>query len=188
VLISEIVDVTLIGEEVLSTLSHALKELVREGGVIIPQAGKILAVPVESEALHRQDRVGVVSGFDVGAFNDFSRFTHFTAQLAQFAYRPLADAAEVFRFDFARPDAVPEARMVEMTATESGTWHAVASWFELALDGERRLSNDPRIAGSHWMQFIHLCDRPRRFERGETLKLAASHNRQFIFYRLDVDS
>jgi len=186
VLVSEIVDVLLLGEGIVRTLAHALRELVGAAARVIPRAGAIHAMLVESEPLHRHDRVGHAAEFDVSAFNEFSRYGYFSAHLRHFAHRPLSRPVEVFRFDFTRPDAAPQQRDVEFRAAESGTCHALVSWFELTLDDRQRVSGDPAAGGAHWMQAVHLWNRPRAVERGETVKVAASHDTRQVYFLTDT--
>lgn len=181
VLLSEIVDVELLGEGVLETLDHALASLVVPGARIIPRGGAVLAMMVESPALYRQDRVQRVTGFDLSGFNQFSRFSRFTADLRHFPHAALSAPVELFRFDFTRPGAESQKRTVEFRATRPGTCHAFVSWFELVLDDERRIDGAPGSGASHWMQLIQPVDHSRPVALGETVAVDASHDRRHIY-------
>lgn len=180
VLISEIVDVELLGENIVGTLDHALAELVADGAAIIPCAGSVHAMMVESEPLYRQDRVGAVAGFDLSAFNEFSRFARFTADIAAFPYTSLSAPMELFRFDFTRRGIRSESRLVKFLALRPGVHHGLVLWFELALDKARNVSAAPR-SPSHWKQSVYLFDNPRPIKAGDSVSVTASHDRRHVY-------
>jgi type II protein arginine methyltransferase len=187
VLVSEIVDTELIGEGICATLNHALRELVDPGAAIIPRAGSIRAMLVESAALHRQDRVARAAGFDLGAFNEFARYNFAALDLRHFAHRAISGAIEIFRFDFTRPNFRHEAKSVAIPVATRGTCHALLTWFELELDEERRLSSGPDSGGEswHWQQAVYLFDAPRLVEPGDAIRVAASHDTQHVRFLLE---
>lgn len=180
VLLSEIVDVELLGEGIIGTLDHALADLVADGAAIIPCHGGVHAMLVESEALYRQDRVHAVEGFDLAAFNEFSWFGRFTADLRSFPYKPLSEPKELFRFDFARRGIQAETRDVDFVALEPGTCHGLVAWFELGLDSARRISAAP-AGSSHWKQIVYLLETPRQVAAKDIVAVTASHDRNHIY-------
>jgi hypothetical protein len=131
---------------------------------------------VESPTLHHRDHVRRAAGFDVSAFNEFSRFSCTAAELRNFDYRPLSRPAELFRFEFSRPGILPESKTIELDIVERGTGHALVTWFDLLLDEDHCLSSNPASPASHWSQVVHVCDEPRIVESGETVLVAASHD------------
>ena len=141
---------------------------------------------VESETLHRHDRVDRAAGFDVSAFNELSRYGHFSVHAQHFAHRPLSRPVEVFRFDFTRPDMAPERREVDFLTTQGGTCHALVSWLELTLDDQQRISGDPAGGMTHWMQTVHLWNRPRDVDRAETVKVVAGHDTRQVYFLTDI--
>ena len=48
ILVAEVFDTELIGEEALETFKHALEELLEEDSIVIPQSAVIVAQPVQS--------------------------------------------------------------------------------------------------------------------------------------------
>lgn len=181
VMLSEIVDVELLGEGIAGTLDHALAELVADGARVIPRAGAVHAMMVESEAMLRQDRVDGVMGFDLSGFNEFSRFNRFTADIRRFPHEALSAPVELFRFDFTRRGIRPETRRIEFQAERAGVCHAFVSWFELVLDDARRIDAAPAAGGSRGMQLVQLADRPRPVAAGEIVAIEASHDRRHIY-------
>ncbi|HEX7966993.1 MAG TPA: tetratricopeptide repeat protein [Stellaceae bacterium] len=184
VLISEIVDEVLLGEGIVRTLAHALTELVAEGAAVVPRAGVIHAMLVDSPTLHQRDHVRRAAGFDVSLFNEFSRFSCTAAELRRFDYRQLSAPVEAFRFDFSRPGIVPESKVIELAVSARGTGHALVTWFDLLLDDEHRVGSNPLALSSHWGQVVHVCDSPRVVEAGEVVRVVASHDTHDISFLL----
>jgi len=187
VLVSEIVDVILLGEGIVRTLAHALAELVAQGAASIPRGGAIHAMLVDSPPLYHCDRASRAAGFDVSAFNEFSRYNYFTTNVRYYGHRPLSRPVEIFRFDFTRPPVRSETRTVELPIAESGTCHALVSWFELVLDDQGRVTSDPASRGSHWMQAVHLWNRPRAVKAGDVVAITASHDADHVYFLVDPD-
>jgi len=175
-LVSEIVDEVLLGEGIVRTLAHALTELVAEDAAVVPRAGAIHAMLVESPMLHHRQHVRRAAGFDVSAFNEFSRFSCSAAELRHVEYRPLSRPAEVFRFEFSRIGILPESKLIELAIFERGTGHALVTWFDLMLDEDHWLSSSPASPASHWSQVVHVCANPRVVVVGEIVRVAASHD------------
>jgi Flp pilus assembly protein TadD len=184
VLLSEIVDVELLGEGIIETLDHALAELAVDGAHIIPSAGAVYGMMVESEELYRQDRVHDVLGFDLGAFNEFSCFGRFTTDIRRYSHEALSAPVELFRFDFTRRGIRPETRRVDFQTLRAGICHGTVMWFELILDNERRIDASPMSGGSHWMQMVQLLEHPRAVAMEQTVSVETSHDRHHVYISL----
>ena len=186
VLVSEIVDEELLGEGIVRTLDHALAELAGPNSVIIPRAGAIHVMLVECEALYRRNRVESAAGFDVSDFNEFSRYSYFAENLGSLAHRTLSEPAEVFRLDFTRRGLRGEARALELPITESGTCHALVSWFDLVLDDRHAVGSSPLGKWSHWGQAIYLLPEPRAVTKGDRMPFIARHDCKHVFFLPDA--
>ena len=184
ILVSEIVDASLIGEGMVLTLAHAFEHLVAELAAIIPRAGRVLARLIESEALYHQDRVAQAGGFDVSAFNEFSRYGSRTLDLRQYPYRTLSQPTEVFGFDFTKSNFRPETKALAFEATAGGICHGLATWFELTLDDAVSISSDPMTDAVelHWLQTVYLWDPPRIVQAQEKAIVAVSHDMLHVHF------
>lgn len=181
VIVTEIVDCGLIGEGILPTLRHAREHLLKPGGIIIPQAARLMAVPIESTAIWELNQVDVACGFDVRHFNEFATSQYFQVRLSAWPYRPLAAPREILAFDFMNDSLLPDERTVELPLDVAGTCHGVAFWFELSLDKERALSNGPGENGQHWLQAFQCFTEPVEVAAGVHLGLKIVHSDDALY-------
>ncbi len=117
IIVSEIVDVGLLREGVLETLSHATQGLAVPGAMMIPASAEILAVVVEVPALRQVNPLSAISGFDLSAFNVFQNPGYQQIFLAHEEHRILSQPFPVAAFDFrtcrlGSPEVVLEIRTV----------------------------------------------------------------------------
>ena len=179
VVVCEIVDVGLLGEGVLPTLRHALRELATPDAAVIPARATVHAQLVEIPVLHRVHPVRDVAGFDLSAFDRFrDPHDYLDLDLGAWAHRALSAPFEVARFDFrALPDAADDRapRRVPLTVpvTAGGRVHAVAFWFDLHLDGATTLSTAPGAGSVAWRQAVQFVDAGPTVRAGATLPVAA---------------
>ena len=100
IIVSEIVDVGLIREGVLTTLSHATQALAVPGAEMIPARAKIFAVLVEAPALRQVNPLSEISGFNLSAFSVFQNPGYQKIFLAHEEHRVLSQPFSVTKFDF----------------------------------------------------------------------------------------
>lgn len=60
------------------------------------------------------------------------------------------------------------------------------TWLELTLDDRQRVTGDPAGSGTHWMQTVHLWNRPRAVDRRETIKVLAGHDTRHVYFLTDI--
>ena len=177
VLVSEIVDAGLLGEGVLPTVRHALRHLVTAQAAVIPRAATVFAALVEVPRLRPINPVREISGFDLTAFDRFRiPGDYVEVRLDHEPHRRLCEPVRVIDFDFRRPppcrdDAAPERHDIEMAVTADGTAHAVAFWFDLALDDAITISTAPGASATAWGQALQFLDEAPRVRAGQTMML-----------------
>ncbi|MBS0124173.1 50S ribosomal protein L11 methyltransferase [Thetidibacter halocola] len=176
VVISEIVDTVLLGEGALATLVHAMRRLARPDARAIPEQGRLMAQPVDSDKLLALWRPGQAEGFDLGAFHHFASVAQITPNdLSAVGLRPLGPATDLFHFDFIRPDMRPGRTTRDLACSSAGTLHAVFVFFEMDLGPGISLTNDLSSDG-HWGRTAFLLDRPICAAPGDLLRLTAQHD------------
>lgn len=176
VVISEIVDSVLLGEGALATLSHAMLALARPDARAIPETGRLMAQPVESEGLLDLWRPGEAEGFTLAPFHRFASVAQLPpSDFAACAPRALGPATTLFEADFRRPDTRPARRMEDLPCTAAGTIHAVLASFEMTLCPGISLSNGMG-AGGHWGRTAFLLDAPQQASPGDALRITAQHD------------
>ena len=179
-LVSEIVDVGLLGEGILPTLRHALTQLAAPNARVIPRGATVYARLVELPDLRRVNPVRHISGFDLSAFDRFRiPGDYLDVRLERTPHRFLSDTFEVAHFDFTEPppyrsEQAPHAVDIAVDATAAGALHAVAFWFDLHLDETVTLSNAPGAGLIAWGQAVQFLEEDLDIAPGENLCLRAS--------------
>ncbi len=176
VLVSEIVDVGLLGEGVVASVQHARDNLLTPDAKIIPSAATVFAVLLESPELFGQNHVSTASGFDVSLFNEFSANHYQQFPLDNFPHKFLCEPFDVFGFDFTGEPICSESRKIPVNIVADGTCHAVAFWFRLFLDESIYIDTDPRGEGYCWMQAVQTIDSPQDVSAGSVLDVDFEHN------------
>ncbi|HHJ17582.1 MAG TPA: tetratricopeptide repeat protein [Gammaproteobacteria bacterium] len=188
VLLAEVFDTLLIGEGALATIDHARRHLLAPGATVIPCAGELYGVLLESESLWREGAVDSVSGFDLAALN---RFRPDTVSLSPAAAggRVLSDDACIFSFDFtAEAGASPDSVRLDIPVRNKGMCHGLLVWFRLQLDDELTFDNRPQFEAdglvsdnrTHWQPVVKLLVPALPVEPGMTIRVEARHNRSNV--------
>lgn len=182
--VSEILDVGLLGEGVLPALEDAWARLLAPGAACVPCGALVHAllahVPPQPEALNfplPDAAAGGVCGVDVSplAFPDWQRYSG--CRLHELAHTVLSAPFDVFEFDFTREPAQQEeegprarrreARLRVRCAAEGPAPNAVVFWFTLRLDAQTTLSTAPSQTHSCWGQAVQLFPEPLRVEAAD---------------------
>lgn len=188
VLVCEIFDAGLLGEGVIPTLRHALRNLVTQDAKVIPQAASIYGELVEIPRLRAVSPVSTICGFNLSAFDRFRNPNECTTvYLRHETYRVLTEPFEVVKFDFRNPPAYasesnPHQVLLEEPAIAEGNVHAIALWFDLCLDDDIRISTGPAGELIHWGQVLQFFDRGMPVKKGQKIKFTVSHSDTLIWF------
>lgn len=186
VVISDILDVTLIGAGIIPSLRHATRHLARPDAKIIPAAARVLGMLIEWPSERAINPVGEICGFD---FKDFDLFrnphTHMPFDGERETHRALTKPFEIARFDFHNPPDFHEEDHVEaltLTGTQSGTAHAVAIWFDLDLDDEISISTGGETNLDQWHRTAQFLDRDLPVRAGQDCRIIVSRTDTRFFF------
>ena len=185
-LVSEILDNKLLGEDALPSLRHAVDHLVEPGAPTIPRAARIKAMLVEAPTRRKTNPLREVCGFDVSQFEQFRDKRRFlTVMLEHEDLRPLSGVITALELDFADlPPATqetdPNRHVLEVEARASGRVQGVAFWFELDVDEEASVSSGAGGELKHWQQNLHLFPHDVPVNTGDTLRLEVTQSDQTI--------
>ncbi len=175
IVVSEILDVTLIGEGVIPSLRHATRHLMRPDAKVIPAAARVWGTVVEWPSERAINPVRQVRGFD---FSDFDLFRnpnmHVPFDEERETHRALTEPFEIVAYDFRQPPDYIDADHVEvltLPAVETGTAHAVSVRFELDLDDEISFSTRHETNLNHWHRTAQFLDRDLVVRAGEAFRL-----------------
>ena len=177
VLVTETVDVGLLGEATLPSIEHARRELLVPDATIIPCGATVHGMLIESAAIRALDQVGEVRGFDLSDFNQFSSTPrYFQAGMRHHPYRQLSAVFDVFAFDFRQGSPGERTLELNVPVTEVGRFDAVAFWFSLHLNETISLDTGPFEQDSHWDQAVVVPAKAQSVQRLDTVHLLARHD------------
>lgn len=183
-LVTETVDCGLLGEGIVASIAHARENLLTEDAQIAPCAATVYAMVVESSRLCNLNRARTAAGFDVSLANRYATAHYFPVRLAAFEYMALTDPFEVFHFDFANATIVPERKTIEVRATRDGVGQCIIFWFNMQLDAENAISNEPGST-THWEQALQCLDIDTPVRNGDALLVNAEHDCHLIRFKLN---
>ena len=176
-MVSEILDVGLLGEGVIPTLRHAYANLLKPDAVVIPKAADVYAVLLESDHLKQVNPIKEISGFDLSAFNEFTVTDEYSGNhLTSLPHRKLSEPFLALNVDFAAlppatSDDQPNEKQLEVNVTQDGVAHGVAFWFDLHLDDTICLSSGPDGEMIHWGQAIYFFQKEQQVKAGDVLSV-----------------
>ncbi len=188
--VSEILDVGLLGEGVIPSLRHAWKNLLKPDAVCIPKSATVMAQLIESEELSRVFPITEINGFDLSAFDHFlEKDMYLGKTLNQVDYTSLNAPVEVSDINFYQlpPQATNEApnvSTIEIPIQKSGTIHGIAFWFNLHLDETIVVSSGPKGELKHWGQAVFMFENPKQAEVGETIELSVLQSETTFRFRI----
>ncbi|MBK17709.1 MAG: hypothetical protein CMM52_02570 [Rhodospirillaceae bacterium] len=185
ILIAELVDVGLLGENILPIVTDTLNRLCKPGATIIPCGASIFAAPIESEELARERQVSQASGFEISPFNSLRPNIYLQTNLSKYDWRLLSNPVEVFTFDFSCPEPKTRQTEIRLVPHTDGLAHGIAFWFDLHLNAEISISTSPSEAPTHWHQAVYTQSEPLELKQNEPVRLIANHNQSKISFTLE---
>ena len=190
ILVSEILDAGAIGEGVLPTVRHAVKNLLTDDAIIIPAKVEIFGQLIEIPARSKVNPVRQISGFDLSAFDQYRiQDEYLTVHLANETYQPLSAIFPITTFNFynlpaAVQDNDPIYKKLNIHIERTGEVQAVVFWFDLTLHKDIVVSS--RLGGElkHWGQALFCFEKPKMANQGDHLKLDFIRSDQLIWFDL----
>ena len=160
----------LFAEDLLPSLFHARDQALAPGGVLIPSAATIEAVPVSAADVHARE-IGAWSappfpGLDVSAARTYAANAIVSRTEGLREAQWLADPQAISSLDFYQSGYAGVHAEATYEVTQSGLCHGWLGWFSINLGG-RWLSTSPRDASLHWSSVLLPLDPPMAFEVGE---------------------
>ena len=152
----------LLEEDLLPSLFYARDKYLKPGGVLIPEAGVMEAVPVTAPEIYQQE-IACWSKPHLGI--DHSKVRPYASQSIYFYNQDLAKAkylgapSELLAMDLYQSNDTQCQVEVKQKITESGLCHGWAGWFKMKL-GESWLSTAPHEPALHWSPVFLPLDPP----------------------------
>lgn len=173
VIVSEIVDNTLLGEGVLATHRDAVPRLLRPGGHVIPGNGRIMVALGHDPTLDRH-RMGIHEGFDLSAFNCLAAPSH-RLPAGTSGLRLLSQPVPLFDFAFGSPESWPGQDAEVSVIAQDGTANAIIQWIGLDLEppgADGAVYEVKPGQKSSWAVMSWPLVSPRALTKGETLRIS----------------
>ena len=185
ILVAEIVDAGLLGENIIASIADAKKRLCKADATVIPQSAAVYAVPIECEALSKARKVDTASGFDISSFNTLRPNMYLQTDLSKYQWQMLSNPVQVFDFDFTQDIPVSRDNSYAVTPHTDGVAHGIAFWFDLHLNSEITLSTSPGGPPTHWHQAVYIFSEPAEVKQNEPVRFKASHTLSKITLTMD---
>ncbi len=186
VVISEILDVTLIGEGVIPSLRHAARHLARPDARVIPAAARLWGMLIEWPGERTINPVREVCGFD---FRDFDLFrnpnTHVPFDEERENHRVLTKPFEIASYDFRDPPDFTAADRIEtltLAASETGMGHAVTVWFDLDLGDGITFSTRHESNLNHFHRTAQFLNNDLPVRAGKEFQLAIRRSETRFYF------
>ena len=184
VIISVFTGNMLFGEDLLPTLFKARDRFLAPGGVMLPDAARLMVAPVsapEGYAHHVSDWDGFpafcaqhkLPELDYRGARSFAANTLVYDMGSKYTQEPLAEPAQALELDLASATEAGCNTSAEVAINTAGTVHGWQSWFSMRLAGE--WYSTARSAGpTHWSEtFLPLAE-PLAVNPGDVLDIRLS--------------
>ena len=186
VLVHEIFSSELLGEHVLPAIEDAKQRLLKPGGVIMPRSASIMIALVGGDEIAQNSHVTEAFGFDVSEFNAiYPKKRPLYREDLQTLH--LSEDVEAFRFDFMAQSAfAPEARRLEIRATQGGRCYGVIQWIRIEMAEGVYFENHPlrKRSVASWQHTLYGFDEPLQLEEGKSVTVKATHDRSRPWFEL----
>jgi tetratricopeptide (TPR) repeat protein len=190
-LVSEVFDVSLLGEDALYTFKHAQEKLLKEGAKMIPAQARVWCALVESDELRARFHVEESCGFDLSEFNQLRDPRVLQLDLGRFNYQMLTEPTLATSFDFEKPIDMMGQSVNMAEITQSGRGDGFIFWYDLVLapataDREEIiLSTAPNQKNTHWLQGFAPCyGEQRAMETGQMAQILCGYRRFLLWLQL----
>lgn len=172
VLITEVLGMFGINEQILGLTVDARRRLLREGAAIIPRHIALFAVPVEApDAYDRYVRFWTETryGIDFTPVRTFASNDVYATDLAETAH--LAAPLSIIESDLSTIETADAGGSVTFTTSRDGVLHGFGGWFRATLAEGVELSN-AAVGATHWQQSFLPLETPVSVARGDEITLA----------------
>jgi tetratricopeptide (TPR) repeat protein len=181
-IISEVFSSEFVGEGVRTTILDAKKRLLKKGGRMIPQSGKIrIALIDNSPEIFNNTSVASVHGFDLSKFNSISqnKFNLKPRDYPLFLSNP-EDAFNINLYD--ESEIIGEEKIIKLRVNQNGLCVGLIQWIWIHLYKEIEYENKPGENDSHWATPIYLFDEPVVAKIGDVLEIKAVLGEDYVWF------
>lgn len=179
VLVSEIINLDLIGEHVLPVMEEA-RRFLKSDGRIIPARGSVRVALADYSGTARM-RMATVEGFDLSLFNQIAP-PAFKVHRDDRGVTLCSEPADLFTFDFASGGPFPDDRSSRSLLAQRDGATGIVQWIHLTMDEVGEYENHPEThaATSNWSVFFYPFIEGMHCGAGDRIKVLGSHNRESL--------
>jgi 2-polyprenyl-3-methyl-5-hydroxy-6-metoxy-1,4-benzoquinol methylase len=171
VIISELIGIFALDENMLTTLLDARARFLKPGGQIIPSKIDLYVAPIESEFIFDQTSLQSheVFGLDFAKAEDWRQGSIFAADLCTANFRFLGNKTPFFSINSLTFSDPTVSQRVIAHVTEPGTFHGLGGWWEAFLFNDIVLSTDPTSSSipTSWMNAFFPVKQPIHVQPGD---------------------
>lgn len=182
-LVSEITNSDLLGENILPIMDDAITRLLKKDAVILPNQIAVEGVLVsEISTILPFFNIQDIHGFDLSAFSRFKPLTYpiDKTNLKQIMPNALSEPLELLRFDFTIQKHFKEQiKTMEMQVNKTGKAYGMIKWILLQFTENLIYENKPPLE-SCWAPLLHIFPEPILVKKGESFPLCVRHNQKNI--------
>ncbi|MFV3073394.1 tetratricopeptide repeat protein [Niveispirillum fermenti] len=183
VFVSELINVGMLAPDMLTILQHARQNLLKPDAKIIPAAATVHCALIQADDLRRISPVRTISGFDMSKFDQFRTPGYATIDLAADPHRMLSEPEKAWFFDFYKNMPDSDAKVLTVTASETGIAHGVAFWFDLHMDESVDYHSKSATRTNHWKQAVYFFNHDLPVVKGQPVMIGTGYDRtQIHFY------
>ncbi len=183
IVVAEIFDTGLLGENALHSFAHARRYLLKPGGKILPSHATVSAVLINCCSLWKEVKVDKCCGFEVSSLNSLSP-SYFQARIDNYSHQKLSQIKEAATFDFLREDRINSSKVLEFQIEHSGECHGICFWFKLNFGRGIELTTSPENKDTCWKQAISVFEKPVIVKKGDLLPVLMRQTSSRIYFEL----
>lgn len=190
VVISEIIDVGVLGEAVIPSIRHAVQNLAKPGAKLIPAKVMLYGQLIEIPSRSKVAPIRKISGFDLSPFDKYRiPGEYIKINLKAEKHKVLSPIISLFEVDFynlppfysaEKPRQIP----LNISISENGNVQAIVFWFDLYLDEEIMVSSRQDGELEHWGQALFCFDKSKEMKKGEVLPVTLFQSDQSIWFKV----
>ena len=186
VIISEIFSSEFVGEGIQSSILDAKKRLLKEGGIMIPEAGDIkIALLKSNSKIEDLLLTGMVNKYDL---SDFTQITgnKFLNNVNHLDVSFLSKDIIAFSFDFYSNKIIKrKEKIIEVPISENGICIGIITWIKVNLYHNIYYENNPTLGNeSHWSTPIYTFKKPLKVSKGDIIKIKATLLQDQVWFEL----
>ncbi|MQP66332.1 tetratricopeptide repeat protein [Niveispirillum sp. SYP-B3756] len=183
IFVSELINVGMLAPDMLAILQHARQNLLRQDAKIIPAAATVWCSLIQADDLRRISPIRTISGFDMSRFDQFRTPGYCTLDLAADNHQLLSTPEQAWFFDFYKNMPTTASKTLTITASETGTAHGVAFWFDLHMDEKVTYNSNSPTRTNHWKQAVYFFGQDLPVVKGQPVMIGTGYDRtQIHFY------